>query len=76
MKYIQVIDTASYKYHDVDNSFIVAVCDDEYELLKSDLYDILNNQEDYEDIGVYESMMKAIRKYDAYIVEPDFNLEW
>lgn len=76
MKYIKVIDTAFYEYHDTDNTFIVAVTEDEYELLKSELYQILDNQEDYEDRGVYEAMMVAIREHGASIVEPDFTLEW
>lgn len=76
MKYIKVNDTMYQQYHDSDCSFIVAVDENEYELLKTDLYQILDNQEDYEDPGVYESMMKVIREHGASIIEPDFNMDW
>ena len=43
MKYIEVIDTMYEEKGDSNNSFIVAVSEDEYELLKSDLKYILDN---------------------------------
>lgn len=76
MKYIEVIDTAYFEKNDSNNSFIVAVSEDEYELLKSDLDHILSNQDDYEDMGVYEAMMRTIREHSASLLNPDFSLEW
>ena len=74
MKYIEVIDTAYFEKNDSNNSFIVAVSEDEYELLKSDLDHILSNQEDYD--NVWEEMMNCIEEHDAERICPDFSLEW
>lgn len=74
MKYIEVIDTAYFEKNDSDNSFIVAVSEDEYELLKSDLNHILSNQEDYD--NVWEAMMDCIEEHSAERICPDFSLEW
>lgn len=76
MKFIKVIDTAFIEKQDRDGSFIVVVDDNEYELLKSDLDHILSNQDDYEDMGVYEAMMRTISDHGASLVNPDFSLEW
>lgn len=45
MKYIEVIDTMYFEKGDNSNSILIAVSEDEYELLKSDLKHILDNQE-------------------------------
>ncbi len=74
MKYIEVIDTTYFEKNDSNNSFIVAVSEDEYELLQSDLYYILSNQEDYD--NVWDAMMKAIEEHGAERICPDFTLEW
>ncbi|MBO7691980.1 MAG: hypothetical protein J6T10_05010 [Methanobrevibacter sp.] len=74
MKYIEVIDTAYYEKNDCNNSFIVAVSEDEYESLKSDLERILSNQEDYE--NVWDAMMECIEEHGAERICPDFSLEW
>jgi len=74
MKYIEVIDTAYFEKNDSNNSFIIAVSEDEYELLKSDLDHILSNQEDYD--NVWEEMMNCIEEHDAERICPDFSLEW
>ena len=74
MKYIEVIDTAYFEKNDSDNSFIIAVSEDEYELLKSDLYHILSNQDDYD--SVWEEMMKCIEQHSAERISPDFSLDW
>ena len=74
MKYIEVIDTAYFEKNDSNNSFIVAVDDQEYELLKSDLDHILSNQEDYD--NVWDVMMDCIEEHHAERICPDFSLEW
>ena len=74
MKDIEVIDTAYFEKNDSNNSFIVAVSEDEYELLKSDLDHILGNQEDYD--NVWDAMMDCIEEYHAERICPDFSLEW
>lgn len=74
MKYIEVIDTAFFEKNDINNSFIVAVSEDEYELLKSDLDHILSNQEDYD--SVWDAMMDCIEEHGAERIIPDFSLEW
>lgn len=76
MKFIKVIDTAFIEKQDSDCSFIVVVDDNEFELLQSDLSHILSNQDDYEDMGVYEAMMRTIREHGASLLNPDFSLEW
>ena len=74
MKYIEIIDTAYFEKNDSNNSFIVAVSEDEYELLKSDLDHILSNQEDYD--NVWDAMMDCIEEHRAERICPDFSLEW
>lgn len=74
MKYIEVIDTAYFEKNDSNNSFIVAVSEDEYELLKSDLDHILSNQEGYD--NVWDEMMNCIEEHGAERICPDFSLEW
>lgn len=74
MKYIEVIDTAYFEKNDYNNSFIVAVSEDEYESLKSDLDRILSNQEDYE--NVWDAMMDCIEEHGAERICPNFSLEW
>ena len=74
MKYIKVIDTAFYEELDNDLTFIVIVSEDEYESLKKDLEEILNNQENYD--YVYGVMLNVIREHGAKILEPDLTLEW
>ncbi|MBO7212601.1 MAG: hypothetical protein J6V44_16585 [Methanobrevibacter sp.] len=69
-----MIDTAYYEKNDCNNSFIVAVSEDEYESLKSDLERILSNQEDYE--NVWDAMMECIEEHGAERICPDFSLEW
>ena len=73
MKFIKVYDT---KHDSIEDnfSFLVAVDEDDYELLKSDLNHILENEEDYDD--VWEEMNKTIHKYCAFRVEEDFTLYW
>lgn len=74
MKYIEVIDTAFVEKNDTDLSFVIAVSEDEYELLKSDLDHILSNQEEYD--SVWEAMMDCIEEHGAERICPDFSLEW
>ncbi len=74
MKYIEIIDTYFEEKGDRNNSYIVAVSEDEYELLKSDLDHILSNQEDYD--NVWEAMMGCIEEHGAERICPDFTLEW
>ena len=74
MKYIKVIDTAFYEELDNDLTFIVIVSEDEYESLKRDLEEILNNQENYD--YVYGVMLNVIGEHGAKILEPDLTLEW
>ena len=74
MKYIEVIDTAYFEKGDASNSFIVAVSEDKYELLKSDLNHILSNQKNYD--NVWDAMMNTIEKHGAERIIPDFSLEW
>ena len=74
MKYIEVIDTAYFEKGDSSNSFIVAVSEDEYELLKSDLKHILDNQEEYD--NVWDVMMDCIEEHGAERICPDFSMNW
>lgn len=74
MKYIEVIDTAFVEKNDTDLSFVIAVSEDEYELLKSDLDHILSNQEEYD--SVWDAMMDCIEEHGAERICPDFSLEW
>ena len=81
MKFIKIIDTYAIEesryvseFIQEDNSIIVAVDNNKYDLLVTELNKILNNQEDYE--NVYEELMKTIDKYDATTVRPDIELEW
>lgn len=74
MKYIEIVDTAYFEKGDSSNSFIIAVSEDEYELLKSDLKHILDNQEDYD--NVYMAMMDCIEEHNAEQVYPDFSMDW
>ena len=74
MKYIEVIDTIYLEKGDKSNSMIIAVSEDEYELLKSDLNYILSNQENYD--NVWDAMMNAIEEHGAERIIPDFSLEW
>lgn len=74
MKYIEVIDTAYWEKGDNSNSIMIAVSEDEFELLKSDLSYILNNQEDYD--NVWDTMMNSIKEHGAEVIYPDFSLDW
>lgn len=74
MKYIEIIDTAYFEKGDSSNSFIVAVSEDEYELLKSDLKHILDNQEEYD--NVWDTMMDCIEEHGAERICPDFSMNW
>ena len=74
MKYIEVIDTMYFEKGDNSNSIMVAVSDDEYELLKSDLKHILDNQEEYD--NVWDSMMDCIEEHGAERIFPDFSINW
>lgn len=81
MKFIKIVDTYAIEesryvseFIQEDNSIIVAVDNNKYDLLVKELSKILNNQEDYE--NVYEELMKIIDKYDATTVHPDIELEW
>lgn len=74
MKYIEVIDTMYEEKGDPSNSFIIAVSEDEYELLKSDLDYILNNQEEY--YSVWDAMMDCIEEHGAERICPDFSMKW
>lgn len=74
MKYIEVIDTAFVEKNDTDLSFVIAVSENEYELLKSDLDHILSNQEEYG--SVWDVMMDCIEEHGAERICPDFSLEW
>ena len=48
IKYIEIIDTMYFEKGDNSNTILIAVSEDEYELLKSDLKHILDNQEEYD----------------------------
>ena len=74
MKYIEIIDTAYFEKDDTDLSFIIAVSEDEYELLKSDLKHILDNQEEYD--NVWDAMMDCIEEHGAERICPDFSMNW
>lgn len=74
MKYIEVIDTAYEEKGDTDLSYIIAVSEDEYELLKSDLDHILSHQEDYD--SVWDAMMDCIEEHGAERICPDFSMNW
>jgi len=74
MKYIEIIDTAYFEKDDTDLSFIIAVSEDEYELLKSDLKHILDNQEEYD--NVWDAMMDCIEEHGAERICPDFSMKW
>jgi hypothetical protein len=74
MKYIEVIDTAYEEKDDTNLSFIIAVSEDEYELLKSDLKHILDNQEEYD--NVWDAMMDCIEEHGAERICPDFSIKW
>lgn len=81
MKFIKVIDSYAIsesryvnEFLESDNSFLIMVDDNEYELLKEELLTIINNLEDYD--NPYDEMMKVINQYDARIVYPDIELEW
>ena len=74
MKYIEIIDTAYFEKDDTDLSFIIAVSEDEYELLKSDLKHILDNQEEYD--NVWDAMMDCVEEHGAERICPDFSMKW
>ena len=74
MKYIEIIDTAYFEKDDTDLSFIIAVSEDEYELLKSDLKHILDNLEEYD--NVWDAMMDCIEEHGAERICPDFSMNW
>lgn len=74
MKYIEVIDTMYEEKRDTNLSFIIAVSEDEYELLKSDLKHILDNQEEYD--NVWDAMMDCIEEHGAERICPDFSMKW
>lgn len=74
MKYIEIIDTAYEEKDDTNLSYIIAVSEDEYELLKSDLKHILDNQEEYD--NVWDAMMDCIEEHGAERICPDFSMNW
>ena len=81
MKFIKVVDSYAIsesryveEFLQSDNSFLIMVDDNEYELLKQDLQTIIDNLEDYD--SPYDEMMEAINEYDARVVYPDTELEW
>ena len=74
MKYIEVIDTMYFEKGDNSNSILIAVSETEYELLKSDLEHILDNQEEYD--NVWDAMMDCIKKHGAEHIYPDFSMNW
>ena len=83
MKYIKINDTYAkedakdvYDFLETDNSMLIAVDDNEFDLLQSDISYILNNQEIYEDIGVYEAITETIKEHNASIISPDFEFDW
>ena len=73
-KYIEIIDTMYFEKGDNSNSIIIAVSEDEYELLKSDLKQILDNQEDYD--NVWDAMIDCIKEHGAERIYPDFSMNW
>lgn len=73
-KYIEVIDTAYFEKGDRNNSYIIAVSEDDYESLRSVLDHILSNQEQYD--NVWDTMMGCIKEYDAKLICPNCSLEW
>ena len=73
-KYIEVIDTMYFEKGDNSNSIIIAVSEDEYESLKSDLKYILDNQEEYD--NVWDAMMDCIKEHGAERICPDFSMNW
>ena len=73
-KYIEIIDTMYFEKGDNSNSIIIAVSEDEYELLKSDLKQILDNQEDYD--SVWDAMMDCIEEHEAERISPDCSMNW
>lgn len=81
MKFIKVVDSYAIsesryiqEFLESDNSFLVMVDDNEFELLKEELNTIIDNLEDYD--SPYDEMMAVIAKYDARVITPDAELEW
>ena len=74
IKYIEIIDTTYFEKGDNNNSILIAVSEDEYELLKSDLKHILDNQEEYD--NVWNAMMSSIKEHGAEHIHPDFSMNW
>lgn len=74
MKYIEVIDTMYFEKGDNSNSIMIAVSEAEYESLKIDLEQILDNQEEYD--NVWDAMMDCIKKHGAEHIYPDFSMDW
>ena len=74
IKYIEIIDTMYFEKGDSSNSIIIAVSEDEYELLKSDLKHILDNQEEYD--NVWDAMTNCIEEHGAERICPDFSMNW
>lgn len=74
MKYIEVIDTMYFEKGDNSNSILIEVSEDKYELLKSDLKHILDNQEEYD--NVWDAMMGCIKEHGAKHIYPDFSIDW
>ena len=81
MKFIKIIDSYAIsesryieEFLESDNSFLILVDDNEFELLKEELNTIINNLDDYD--SPYDEMMAVINKYDARVIAPDAELEW
>ena len=67
MKFIKIVDTYAIEesryvseFIQEDNSIIVAVDNNKYDLLVTELSKILNNQEDYE--NVYEELINTMQQ--------------
>lgn len=73
-KYIEIIDTCFEEKGDRNNSYIVAVSEDDYEPLRKVLDHILSNQEQYD--NVWDTMMACIKEHDAELICPNCSLEW
>ena len=85
MRYIKMFDNYAYResrnvedYVREDQSFLIAVDNDNYELLKSALLEVVNSFEPDEDGDktIFDAIDEVICEYNGYKVGPDFEIEF
>lgn len=85
MKYIKMFDKCAYResrnvedYVREDQSFLIAVDNDNYELLKTALLEVVNNFEPDEDGDktIFDAIDEVMYQYNGYKVYPDFDIEF